>query len=272
MRIGRKLTLGLLVAFVVGMTAVASAPAVEPPLWTKGDAELSGERSISGSGSISRLWVTQLSIAIVCKKNSITGKIKNEASAGKGSAAVTYQECTVWNTEKNPTTMQFYQDHELEKCAVQDSVLKASGTIAIPEMKTFLAFVAGHAPSESAPISLVEGFEPKTGKTLVTAEITNRGAETCAQKATAELTGGVLARIPRFAEFAKEEAVMGDLLLETTNPGENKAGEENVLPQYPKYKLTNAGASTEDVLKFGTDLAALESTEQVELTQNTSTP
>jgi hypothetical protein len=252
------IAVALLAAYAIGAVMSAAALAVsEPPEWTTKDSATVGSTKIKDASLTSRLWVTSLSLVIVCKKDTSTGTIENNAAKeGIDTGNVTYNECTVWSTTKN-AAKQWIQKEELKKCTVK-STGEAAGTIKPKELSSFLAFIEDEAGGVGeTPVEIADVFKAKTGEVFVTIEV---GGEGCAAAVTAEVKGSVIGKIPRSeAVLSTQEAVMGDLLFETTNV------EAGVSQRYKRYKLKAGPGETEDVLKFGTNAAALESTEQVEL-------
>jgi hypothetical protein len=253
----RVLLVSLLAVFAFSAVMATAALAVsEPPEWTTKDSATVPSTKIKDASLISRLWVTPLGLVIVCKKDISTGTIENNAAKeGIDTGTVTYSECAAWSTTKN-AAKQWIQKEELKKCTVK-SPGEAAGTIKTKEIASKLAFIEEHAPGEVAPVEIAEVFKPKEGEVFVTVEVAGEG---CAAAVTAEVKGSVIGKIPRSETvLSTQEAVVGNVLFETTNV------EAGVSQRYKKYKLKASEALKEDVLKFGTNAAALESTEQVEL-------
>ncbi len=249
----KHLLVALLAVFALGAVAAASASAA--PTWRKAGAALSGKAKFTVNSDTSRLWSPPLGIVILCKKDHGTGEIENVSSAGVDTAEVLYEECSAWSTTEN-AAKQIIQKEKLGVCTVKEPITAKT--------KSKLAYVVGH--ETVAPIEVVDVFEPtEAGGTFT--EIILTGTS-CVPKGTYKVTGSVIGKIPRVQTAAAptEEAVMGDVLFETNNEPAAKTVEQ----RYKKYEL--GGVVTEDTLKLGSNAAALESTDQVELAPNAAAP
>jgi hypothetical protein len=233
----------------------ASAVQAHPPTWHTKRAVLAGALKFNAKSMTSRLWVSGLKIVIVCGKDKGSGEIEQKAGeAGINKKVVaTFEECKVFEIHLNAVN-QSIAGSELTVCAVKSSG-EGAGIIKTNELKSELAYW---------PLSeekfLVDVLKPTAGETFTTIEISGTECAATLKKAF-EVKGSVIARIPR----NNEEAIMGDLLFQVRN-------NSMTVAQWPEYYESEADAKegteeglTKDVLTFGANPTAFESTDQIEL-------
>jgi hypothetical protein len=240
----------MIAVFAFGAVVAGAAQAAEPePTYTKSSKSITAEASVRYTSMWSRLWSYKQKLVVVCERDKGTGtvKVKGEDTVAAG---LKYTSCTVHEAKLNTTEKQYEEGPEL-RCTVAGGG-GAAGEILLPALKSKLVFKSNGLEKE-----LLVRLEPAVGTTFV--ELTLAGAE-CALAGKFAVTGSVLGWAPRVEPGVptdKEEAVMNNVLFETTN------FENEVTQRFKTYEL--AKVVTEDVLKFGANPAAYESTEQVEL-------
>jgi hypothetical protein len=220
------------------------------PVYTKSSSFITAASNVRYTSMWSRLWDYKQKLVIVCERDKGTGTVTTKG-ADTVAAGLAYTGCTVHEAKLNTTEKQYEEGAEL-RCVVAGGG-GAAGEILLKALKSKLVFKPNQKENE-----LLVRLEPETaGAPFV--ELVLSGTE-CALAGTFKVTGSVLGWAPRVEPAAptdKEEALMNDVLFETTN------FESAVTQRFPKYELLKV--ETEDVLSFGANPAAYESTEQVEL-------
>jgi hypothetical protein len=232
---------------VLALSAVAAgAASAEPTYWHLNAALAAGESlGVRYTSMWSRLWVASPKLVITCERDKGTGTIK---ASGEDTVAsgLAYTGCKPFEWKENATTTQLEEGAEFSKCTVSGGTGAAAGEIKLPALKSQLVYKVG-----STKTQLLVRLEPEVGENFVTIKLS--GAE-CALAGEDETKGKVLGWVPR----VNEEAIMGNVLFETLNA----AGA--IKQRFREYEL--GGVTTTGVeLKFGTHVAAYESTEQIEL-------
>jgi hypothetical protein len=247
----RHLLVVMAAVFAFGAAMAGAAQAAEPePTYTKSSKSITAAANVRYTSMWSRLWDYKQKLVVVCERDKGTGTIttKGEDTVAAG---LKYTSCTVHEAKLNTTEQQYEEGAELT-CTVAGGG-GAAGEIILPALKSKLVFRVT-TPVEK---ELLVRLEPASGTTFV--ELTLAGAE-CALAGKFAVTGSVLGWAPRVEPGKptdKEEAIMNDVLFETTNFA------NEVTQRFKTFEL--GGVVTEDVLKFGANPAAYESTEQVEL-------
>jgi hypothetical protein len=229
---------------MLALNAAAVGAAQPEPTYTKSGKAITSDAGIRYTGMWTRLWSYKQKLVFTCERAKGTGMImvKGEATVTAGSK---YTACTVHEAKLNTTEKQYEEGAEL-KCTVAGGG-GAAGEIILPALKQQLVF-----QPKSKEEQLLLRVEPSVGTTFL--ELTVSGAE-CALAGKFAVTGSVLGEVER----SGEEKTGGDVLFETRN------FESAVMQRFSKYVLKEEEAETEDVIKFGANPGAFESTKQVEL-------
>jgi hypothetical protein len=229
---------------VFAFGGLASTAAQAEPTFTKSGKAITSDAGVRYTGMWTRLWDYKQKTVIVCERAKGTGMVmaKGEATVSAGSK---YTACTVHEAKLNATEAQ-YEEGTLLKCTVTSGG-GVAGEIILPALKQQLVF-----QPKSKEEQLLLRVEPNSGTTFL--ELKIAGSE-CALAGTYQVTGSVLGKI----ETPNEEKTMGHVLFETDNAA------SAVTQRFSQYVLKEEEAATEDVIKFGANPAAFESTKQVEL-------
>lgn len=245
----RHLLIAMIAVLAFSAVAAGAAQAarpVQPTFWHLG-VGIGGNLKIEDKSMRSRLWSIGLGTVIVCASDTSKGVIEPK---GRDTGEVIYTGCKVFAPKENALAQE-EEGEELVNCGVKSIPTGAAGEIIVKGLKTRLVWGAKGTSYEKLIFDL---YTPEVAP-FVELEIT--GGATCLPKGKYKVEGSVLGWVPRI----NEEAIMGDQLIETLN------ATKKVLPRFTKWEVEEGGTLTTGTaeLKLGTNVSALETTEQLEL-------